>query len=300
MMKIKINNKGDNRTFVQSLVLILTNMNIPGFINGTIFKGKSKYICVPGLNCYSCPGAIASCPIGSLQAILGSAEYKFSFYILGLLAFFGVMLGRFVCGWLCPFGFLQDIIYKIKVKKLKMNKKIDEPLRWFKYFILATFVILMPIFLRSNFNLGDPYFCKYICPSGTFMAGIPMLILNAPLRNSIGFLFGWKMIVLISVVVSSVFIYRTFCKYLCPLGAFYALFNKISFYQMQIDEHKCTKCKACERHCNMNVAVTLKPNHSECIRCGDCIKACPHGAIKSGFLVKDDADKNQIKRLLKK
>jgi len=278
--------KKNNRTIVQTLALILGNMNFPGFINGTIFKGKTKYICVPGLNCYSCPGAIGSCPIGSLQAVIGSAKYKLSFYILGLMSLFGVLFARFICGWLCPFGFVQDLLYKIKSKKININKKIDKPLRYFKYLILVTFVILFPMLLRDVVNIGAPYFCKYICPSGTLMGGVPLLALNAPLRNSIGFLFSWKMFILILVIVSSIFVYRTFCKYLCPLGAFYGLFNKISFYRLEINENKCTKCKVCERSCHMNVPVMTKPNHSECIRCGDCVKACPHNAIKSGFSFK--------------
>ena len=278
--------KKSNRTLVQTLALILGNMNFPGFINGTIFKGKTKYICVPGLNCYSCPGAIGSCPIGSLQAVIGSAKYKLSFYILGLMSLFGVLFARFICGWLCPFGFVQDLLYKIKSKKININKKIDKPLRYFKYLILVTFVILFPMLLRDVVNIGAPYFCKYICPSGTLMGGVPLLALNAPLRNSIGFLFSWKMFILILVIVSSIFVYRTFCKYLCPLGAFYGLFNKISFYRLEINENKCTKCKVCERSCHMNVPVMTKPNHSECIRCGDCVKACPHNAIKSGFSFK--------------
>lgn len=285
-MRKKIKSYNNNKTFAQLLFIILTNINLMGFIKGSIFKGKTKYVCVPGLNCYSCPGAIGSCPIGALQSVLGSASYRMSFYIIGIMSFFGVVFGRFICGWLCPFGFVQDMLYKIKCKKLKINKKIDKPLRFIKYFILISFVILGPIFIRNSFDMAQPYFCKFICPSGTLMAGIPLVITNAPLRNTIGFLFGWKMFILILIVASSMFLYRTFCKYLCPLGAFYALFNKISFYQMSIDENKCTKCTNCEKNCHMNVPVMTNQNHTECIRCGDCIKACPHNAIKKSFIGK--------------
>ena len=98
----------------------LTNGYLIGFVKGKIFTGKTKQLCVPGLNCYSCPGALGSCPIGSLQATLGSRDYKFAFYVVGFLMIVGALVGRFVCGWLCPFGLIQDLLYKIPfVKKLR-------------------------------------------------------------------------------------------------------------------------------------------------------------------------------------
>ena len=92
------------RLWVQVLFTALTNGYVIGFTEGKIYRGTSKKLCVPGLNCYSCPGAVGSCPIGSLQAVLGSKNYKFSFYVIGFLMIFGSLMGRFVCGWLCPFG----------------------------------------------------------------------------------------------------------------------------------------------------------------------------------------------------
>lgn len=274
------------RTIVQSMATVISNGYIMGFLKGKIYTGDTKLVCVPGLNCYSCPGAIGSCPIGSLQAVLGSPNYSLSYYVFGILTFFGVLLGRVVCGFLCPFGFIQDLLYKIKTPKINVKKEIDKPLRYLKYLILLIPVIILPIFLTNQFGIAQPYFCQWICPAGTLEGGIPLLIKNGGLRNMVGFLFNWKMTLLIITIVSSIFIYRPFCKYICPLGAFYSLFNKISFYRMNIDELKCNGCNSCERACKMNIEVKKNYNSLECIRCGDCKRACKRGAISAGFTLK--------------
>lgn len=278
MNKLKIS----EQRIIQTITTVITNGYIVGFTKGKIFTGNSKFICVPGLNCYSCPGAVGSCPIGSLQAVLGGRKHNFSFYVLGFIMLFGVLLGRFVCGFLCPFGFLQDLLHKIKLPKIKVPKRIDKPLRYLKYAILLIPVILLPIFLTNQYGMAQPYFCQWICPAGTLEGGIPLLIKNEPLRETIGFLFNWKMGILVLIIAVSIFIYRPFCKYICPLGAFYSLFNKFSFYQMNVDKLKCNGCKTCEKQCKMNVKITKDINSVECIRCGECKKACPKGAITSG------------------
>ena len=73
--------------------------------------------------------------------------------------------------------------------------------------------------------------------------------------------------------------YRPFCKWLCPLGAFYALFNRVSLFRMKVDRNKCVSCGKCAKACKMDVDVTKTPNHTECIRCGMCIRACPTNAV---------------------
>lgn len=274
------------RTYIQILSSALSNGYLAGFSKGIIFDGKTKYICTPGLNCYSCPGAIGSCPIGSLQAVLGSRKFDFSFYIVGIMMLFGVLLGRFICGFLCPFGFIQDLLYKINTPKLKVTSRIDKPLRSIKYIILIVPVIILPIFLTNEFGTAQPHFCQWICPAGTLEGGIPLLIKNEGLRNVVGFLFNWKITLLILTIVSSIFIYRPFCKYICPLGAFYSLFNKLSFYKMNVDSIKCNACKSCERACKMDIEITKNCNSAECIRCGDCKTACSKDAISLGFNIK--------------
>lgn len=271
------------RLLVQIGTFLMSNLNLKGFLTGTIYRGRLKNMCVPGLNCYSCPGALGSCPIGSLQAVIGSAKYQISFYVIGLLTLFGTFLGRFICGWLCPFGLVQDLLYKIKVKKLKVPEKIDRPLRYLKYGILLVMVILLPMFLTNEFGMAQPFFCQYICPSGTLFGGWTLMLVSTQLRQATGYLFLWKSTLLVFLLLASVWIYRPFCKYLCPLGAIYALFNKVSFYRLRLEEHKCIRCGKCEKICPMQVPVRKSPNHSECIRCGACQKACPTEAIHCGL-----------------
>lgn len=275
--------KKNTRTVFQFVFTCLTNGYAAGFINGKIFKGKTKAFCVPGLNCYSCPGALGSCPIGSFQAVLNDKNYKFTFYVSGILIFFGALFGRFVCGWLCPFGLVQDLLYKIPfVKKLKKLPG-DKYLKKLKYLIFAAFVVILPLCVLDVVGSGKPWFCQYICPSGTLFGGIPLIASNPELQSVLGWLFTWKSAILAILLFLSLLVYRPFCRYLCPLGAVYSLFNPIAFYRFKVDESKCTKCGACQKKCKMDIKVYETPNSLECIRCGDCIKACPHGAICSTF-----------------
>ena len=199
------------RGWFQAGATLLTNIHLPNFAKGVLYQGKGKTVCVPGLNCYSCPGAIGSCPIGSLQAVIGSKNYKFSFYVIGFLMIFGSLMGRFVCGWLCPFGLVQDLLHKIPfVKKIK-KVPFDRYLRYLKYVILVVFVIAMPLLLVGESGYGSPWFCKLICPSGTLLGGIPLVAKNPGLQRAIGFLFGWKVsILVILLILSSCFLFSKF------------------------------------------------------------------------------------------
>ncbi|MEA4989000.1 MAG: 4Fe-4S binding protein [Anaerovorax sp.] len=272
------------RSIIQTMAAILCNANFKGFTESKIYTGKSKMMCVPGLNCYSCPGAVGSCPIGAVQAVLGGRDYSFAYYVVGILLFFGVVFGRLICGFLCPFGFIQDLLFKIGIPKIKVPKRLDKALRFVKYGMLLIPVFLLPIFLTNQFGMASPYFCQWICPVGTLEGGIPLITYHESLRQMIGFLFHWKVTLLVLTIILSILIYRPFCKYFCPLGAFYSLLNRFSFYQMQVDRTKCNKCRDCERACKMNVEIIKNINSLECIRCGECKDACNKGAIYSGFL----------------
>ena len=274
------------RIIVQTLWTLLSNSFLTGFARGKIYMGTSKRFCLPGLNCYSCPGALGACPVGALQAVIGS-EHKITLYVSGFLIFIGALFGRFVCGWLCPFGLVQDLLYKIPFFKKIGTFKGDRALRYLKYVILLVFVIIMPMFFLDDYGISTPYFCKYICPSGMLFGGIPLASVNEGIRASVGFLYAYKGAILAVTVILSIIIYRPFCKYICPLGAIYSFFNRISVLRIRNDEDKCINCKRCEKACKMNVAVLSEPDSAECIRCGLCVKSCPTESLSMRFSLKN-------------
>ena len=279
------------RTLVQIVFTALTNGYAAGFANGTIYRGPSKSICLPGLNCYSCPGALGACPIGSLQSVLSSRNYQFSFYVVGFLIFIGAVFGRLVCGWLCPFGLVQDLLYKIPFPVKRKKLPGDRILKYLKYVILAGFVILLPLTILDVVGQGQPWFCKYICPSGTLFAGLPLIGANPLLRSALGWLFTWKFALLTVLLVLSILVYRPFCHYLCPLGAVYGLFHPVSLYRYQVDASACTSCGKCQKTCKLDIPVYQTPNSAECIRCGECLNACPHQALHKTLWKKDTSKK---------
>ena len=281
MKKLKIkdwfaSHKPTKRRIIQLYAALLTNANLKGYGKGYIYQGKAKYACAPGLNCYSCPAASASCPLGALQNALYVSDTRIPYYIFGILLLFCIIFGRWICGFLCPFGFIQDLLYKIKTPKVK-NSRITRLLSYLKYVILGLFVVVLPL---SYISLGQPMpgFCKYICPSGTLLGAFGLLSheVNSGNLESLGPLFTWKFCLLIAIIVGAIFIFRAFCRFICPLGAIYGLFNKISILGIKLDKPKCTNCGICTGACKMDIRHV---GDHECISCGDCITACPTNAI---------------------
>lgn len=264
---------------IQAAAFGFSNVHISNFQGGVLYTDSWKKFCNPGLNCYSCPAAVLACPIGALQAVSGSMNYKFSYYVVGILLATGVLLGRFVCGWLCPFGLIQELIYKISSPELKLWKG----LRLLKYIILIVFVFLLPIVVTNYMGIGKPAFCQFICPSGTLLGGIPLLATHSELQNTIGALFGFKMTILVFTMLGCMFVYRFFCKALCPLGVIYGVLNKISFYHLKVNKELCINCGMCRNVCKMEVNPVKSPDSVECIRCGACAAACPVKAIHIGY-----------------
>lgn len=266
------------RLMVQLLFTIITNGYTYGFLHGKIYQGGLKYACVPGLNCYSCPGAVASCPIGALQALLNQRGFHIPFGALGFFFLFGSLLGRFVCGWLCPFGLVQDLLYKIPFFHKRKRLPFHNILKYGKYAVLVLLTGIGSAFLFGGFA-KVPAFCKFLCPSGTLFGALPLLIANEPLRSQMGGLFYWKGAVLVFILILSAKCYRPFCQYLCPLGAIYGLFNRFSLVQIYWEKEKCTSCMACEKACPVALSKTEISCSPECIRCGRCVEVCPEKCL---------------------
>ena len=253
-----------------------------------IYQGRLKYICTPVLNCYSCPLAVTSCPIGALQSALATIRPnlkamvspipQMGLYVLGSLGMVAAVVGRMPCGWLCPFGLIQEYLYRLPSRKFHLPRWVKS----IRYAVLLIMVIILPLFWIDGLGFGETTFCKYLCPAGTLEAGIPLLSLRPELRGVAGILFGWKILILLITIIASIYISRPFCRSLCPLGALLGLFNRVSLIRLRHDPETCVECGACRTICPTGVSFydgKDSPNSSSCIRCLRCYSICPVCAI---------------------
>lgn len=265
------------RRLVQLYAALLYNAHTKGFITGNIYTGTTKILCVPGLNCYSCPGAVGACPLGALQNAIASSRNRTPVYVLGILMLYGLILGRTICGYICPVGLVQELLHKLPTPKIQKNR-ITYALSFFKYVLLALLVVAVPFWFAFR-SLPLPAFCKFICPAGTLEGAVGLLShpANADTFSMLGGLFTWKMIIALALVGLCVFLYRGFCRFVCPLGAFYSLFSKVALVGVRVNCERCTGCGKCVRDCPMDIRHV---GDHECISCGKCISTCPTKSIE--------------------
>ena len=147
-----------------------------------------------------------------------------------------------------------------------------------KYVILAVLVILLPIVTYIQKGMGYPAFCKFICPQGT-IGGLFLIRASETLRAQAGLMFTIKIVILAGIIICSAFIFRPFCRFICPLGAIYGLFNKIALVRIRLDKDACVDCGTCKKTCPMRLNPVKESNHPDCIRCGKCIADCPVKAL---------------------
>jgi len=287
-----------SRRLIQLYAALLYNAHAKGFIKGEIYTGPVKAVCVPGLNCYSCPGAVGACPLGSLQNALASSGKRAPYYVIGILLLFGIILGRTVCGYLCPMGLLQELLHKIPVPKLKKSR-FTRALSGLKYAVLIVLVILIPLWMGFK-DYPLPAFCKYICPAGTLQGAVGLLAHpdNSDLFPMLGALFANKMVILILLAVLCMFVYRAFCRFLCPLGAIYGLFARFAVIGVKVDTSACVHCGKCLHTCKLDIRHV---GDRECIQCGECIDVCPVSAISmkaGGVTLREKASEKKKNRFI--
>lgn len=264
------------RLIIQVLFFFVQNPFLQNFFTGRIYPSSVREYCVPTLNCYSCPAAPFSCPVGTAQYVIEYAR-RFPFFVTGFLMTIGTLFGSATCAYVCPFGLFQDFIYRISPIKRKVKSPVPKIFRYAKWVMLFGFVIIIPLIYHF------PAFCAYVCPAGTLEAGIPLLIANEGLRHSAGMTFVWKVIFLILIIFYGMREQRPFCRFLCPLGLFLGFFNKISLLQIKVDPDHCRDCGICSASCPMGLDLPAEVNSIDCIKCGDCATPCPFHAIHREF-----------------
>lgn len=184
-----------------------------------------------------------------------------SLLLIVLFGVLSVLSGRYFCGKICPFGFFQDLLYKIPFKKKIRSFRADKYLRYLKYGLL-------------------------IAMAGMFISGYSNTEINESQSFDTVKAIWWVAFSLVCIVIS-----RPFCKYLCPLGLILGWFNRFSFGKFKVDQVSCTKCGVCLKACKMDIEPYKTPNHIECIRCGNCKKKCPTKAITSVSLKSNPSNK---------
>jgi ferredoxin-type protein NapH len=235
-------------------------------INSSVTQRLTRGFPCPALNCHACPAAAFACPIGALQhfVTLGATP----FYLLGVLALVGGLVGRAACGWLCPFGWIQELVHQLPGPKWRASNRFT----WSRYVILGGLVIVIP------WITGQPWFCK-LCPAGMLEAGVPLVLWSAEIRALVGPLYLVKGLILAAMAGWMVATQRPFCRWICPLGALWSPLNRISLLQLEVACSSCSGCNRCREVCPVDIHVHEDPNNEACIRCLACVRECPAGCI---------------------
>jgi len=218
---------------------------------------RLRSLCIPALNCHSCPAAVFACPIGVLVNF--ASLRVFPFVAIGILGLVGTIGGRLVCGWICPFGFLQDGLYKVPTRKLTLRPG----LAYGKYLMLLGLVLMVPFFFPKSALV----FCR-VCPAGTVESSIPWRIIGVSSPFTFGF--PLRIGILLSMLVLMIVVSRGFCRLLCPLGAIFSVFNRFSLLRMRLTKHDCSNCGLCAKRCPVEIDPVKQMNSPECIRCLKC------------------------------
>jgi ferredoxin-type protein NapH len=229
-------------------------------------------MCSPVFHCYSCPLASFACPIGVLAN--SCALEQPLFLPIGVILIFAALFGAFMCGWVCPFGFLQDLCAKVPTPKLILPMWVG----YCRYVVLVGLVLVAPYWLGE----GSPWFFCRLCPAGALEGMAPHVVQQwAAGAEKIDWPSTAKAVILGVFVVAVFFVRRPWCTVFCPLGAIYGLANRVSFFVLRFDRAKCIDCKSCRSLCQYGGRADVRLASAACNRCmaGERCQAISLGTV---------------------
>jgi ferredoxin-type protein NapH len=291
------------------------------FLNGLLLaeiypnlKPQQYVLPLPILLSINAPTNLAYGSLDVIQVALATPVVPW--IALAIVFIIGALLGRAFCGWVCPMGFVQDMVTAARGTLSQVNVRAHESGKRLKYFVLAI-VLLITISLAISLwmGFGDEYKTSLgifadgllipLAPEGTLFSTIPRALLYLRINVAPTFLtkfsanqlFEWVrsvpvwiyagLIILLAFFYGAYRVPRFWCRYLCPVGAKMAIFQNYSFLGMKRDPVKCSKCPHCEAACPMQIRILALPwekfNDPECILCGECADACPNNSLSYKF-----------------
>jgi polyferredoxin len=261
------------RRIIQTLALIGLNVNFWSV-------SALQNVCLPVMNCEACVVSWFGCPVGMMAKSIAFME--FPLIVIGCVLGIGLLVGRLFCGWLCPMGFLQDLLYKIPRPKFSLPRFLT----WFKYGFLVLSCIVVVLIIGPEYEFSKLFFCNY-CPTAALDVVLPNMIMYQDYAMDFGRILRFS--VLGVVLFLAVANHRSFCKIMCPVGAMVAITNKFSFFSLKLKKDTCISCKKCDKSCPMDVKVMESPDRTgrainrstECIECLTCEATCPVTAISN-------------------
>ncbi|MEM3703930.1 MAG: 4Fe-4S binding protein [Candidatus Bathyarchaeia archaeon] len=284
------------------------------FFSGIIFNLNSLPILLPVLWTWGLPQNTVGDAFTALQLMFSGWSQQtltvFPWLAIASFLMVDVLIGKSLCGWVCPFGFIQDLIDLVKVKKMEISSDTHKSVTFMKYFILCVTLFISITFSAAKFfgvhegyerAMGIFAYAPFtiVSPAETLFATLPKMVQsfsNAVVEKPVlevlsGILdlppiFWAQLIILVGVLALAAYVPRGWCKYLCPHGAIMAILNRFSFVGLRRDPVKCVKgeCRECVKACPMRVRILELPwekfSDPECIYCLRCVDACPNKAIK--------------------
>jgi ferredoxin-type protein NapH len=301
------------RMIVQLIALVAVN----ALVLTTIFPNLKVQPITFGLPILASVNSHFSTVYSSLDLIqVELSQPEFPWIVLGTVFLIGAVVGRAFCGWICPIGFIQDIVTTLKGKLDFVSPRTHKSSTRLKYLLLlGTLLISGTLALALALGRGSDYKAALgvlaagpfiaISPDGTLFGTIPTLVGMAS-QNLASFitkpptiqeawsqllttppLLALRILILVGFFGAAWKVPRFWCRYVCPTGALMAVFQKYSFTGLKRDPVKCTKCPHCEVKCPMQINILDLPwekfNDPECIMCMECIDACPHGSLSLKF-----------------